>query len=201
LGHGVDDGTPRASSRRTGVVGSTIPRFHLRVSAIRPLGSSRVELGHPRGISTRPELPFRGHVGSGQNVTPAHRGRGASRSRQVPAPAPLCPRPVTGPVKVSPSGGLRPTLTGPPSCEARVEHASRGELTSVPRPTPLETGSVRWLQSNLGSYRFVTFAPIQPQYGSYFGIAEANVNDVPLPAAWTTYIRPRLDREIVKTCG
>jgi hypothetical protein len=64
---------------------------------------------------------------------------------------------------------------------------------SAPPPTSLQTGSVSWLQSHLGTNRFVTLAPISPNYGSYFGIAEANINDLPVPKAWNSYIATHLD--------
>jgi hypothetical protein len=64
---------------------------------------------------------------------------------------------------------------------------------SAPSPAPLEAGSVSWLQAHLGDYRFVTFGPIQPDYGSYFGIAEANVTDLPVPKSWNQYIATHLD--------
>jgi hypothetical protein len=64
---------------------------------------------------------------------------------------------------------------------------------SAPAPTTLNTGSVRWLQAHLGTYRFVTLGPIQPNYGSYFGIAQANINDLPVPKALEAEIADRLD--------
>ena len=64
---------------------------------------------------------------------------------------------------------------------------------SAPTPTPLQTGSVVWLQDHLGTYRFATLGPIQPNYGSYFGIAQVNVDDLPSPKAWTNYIAAALD--------
>ncbi len=64
---------------------------------------------------------------------------------------------------------------------------------SAPTPTPLQTGSVSWLQAHLGTYRFATLGPIQPNYGSYFGIAQINVDDLPSPKAWTNYIAASLD--------
>ncbi len=66
-------------------------------------------------------------------------------------------------------------------------------LLSAPAPAVLRTASVTWLQNHLGSYRFVTLGPVQPNYGSYFGIASANVNDIPLPKSWVTYAQLRLD--------
>jgi hypothetical protein len=64
---------------------------------------------------------------------------------------------------------------------------------SAPAPTPLQTGSVAWLQANLGTYRFVTLGPIQPNYGSYYGIAQANIVDLPAPKSYAGYIETSLD--------
>lgn len=64
---------------------------------------------------------------------------------------------------------------------------------SAPRPTALQLGSVTWLQHHLGTQRFYTLGPIEPDYGSYFGIAQANVNDLPLPRSWNDYIAADLD--------
>ncbi|MGO8870438.1 MAG: hypothetical protein ACLQPH_03390 [Acidimicrobiales bacterium] len=68
---------------------------------------------------------------------------------------------------------------------------------SAPRPTAVATGSVSWLQANLDTYRFATLGPIQPNYGSYFGLAEVNVNELPLPRAWTNYVEKDLDTNTV----
>jgi hypothetical protein len=68
---------------------------------------------------------------------------------------------------------------------------------SAPRPTTPNTGAVTWLQAHLGTYRFATLGPIQPNYGSYFGLAEVNVNELPLPEAWTNYVATRLDTNTV----
>ncbi len=64
---------------------------------------------------------------------------------------------------------------------------------SAPAPATLQTGSVRWLQGHLGGYRFLTLGPIQPNYGSFFGIAQANINDLPVPKAYNSEIASRLD--------
>jgi len=66
---------------------------------------------------------------------------------------------------------------------------------SAPPPTVLQTGSVNWLMEHLGSQRFYTLGPIQPEYGSYFGIGQVNVDDLPLPKTWNDYIAARLDPE------
>jgi hypothetical protein len=64
---------------------------------------------------------------------------------------------------------------------------------SAPPPSPLQLGPVAWLQAHLGTYRFVTLGPIQPNYGSYYGIAQANIDDLPAPKGWTDYISAALD--------
>jgi hypothetical protein len=64
---------------------------------------------------------------------------------------------------------------------------------SAPQPSPLQLGSVAWLQSHLGTYRFATLGPIQPNYGSYFGIAQANATDLPIAASWVSYVNSMLD--------
>jgi hypothetical protein len=68
---------------------------------------------------------------------------------------------------------------------------------SAPVPVTADTTPVMWLQAHLGTYRFATLGPIQPNYGSYYRIAEVNVNELPLPRAWTAYVATRLDPNIV----
>lgn len=72
---------------------------------------------------------------------------------------------------------------------------------SAPKPTRLETGSVAWLQAHLGTYRFYTLGPIQPNYGSYFGINELDVNDLPSPATFNNYIQAHLDTNALLFTG
>jgi hypothetical protein len=64
---------------------------------------------------------------------------------------------------------------------------------SAPTRSTLNAGAVQWLQGHLGTSRYYTLGPIQPNYGSYFGIAEANVNDLPLPKSWSDYLSAHLD--------
>lgn len=64
---------------------------------------------------------------------------------------------------------------------------------SNPRNGQLDMGLISFLQGHLGTNRFYTFGPISPNYGSYFGIASINVNDVPVPTLWTNYISTHLD--------
>ena len=58
---------------------------------------------------------------------------------------------------------------------------------SAPRNLRLDRSAVRFLRENLGTQRFFSFGPITPNYGSYLGIAQLNVNDLPTPAAWDRF--------------
>ena len=68
-------------------------------------------------------------------------------------------------------------------------------LTFAPalRAGHLDKKPVLFLQQHLGDYRFFSLGPIQPNYGSYFGIAELNVNDLPVPLAFSRIVQRRLD--------
>ena len=57
----------------------------------------------------------------------------------------------------------------------------------------LDLAPVRYLQRHLGLQRFFTMGPIAPNYGSYFGLAELNAADLPLPSSFTRYVHSRLD--------
>ncbi len=70
-------------------------------------------------------------------------------------------------------------------------------LLSAPRPAKVDTALVQYLQRHLGLARFATLGPIQPNFGSYFGLAEINVNDLPEPRAFTTYVEKSLDANSV----
>ena len=63
---------------------------------------------------------------------------------------------------------------------------------SAPRSTGLDLKPVEYLRSHLGQQRFFTLAPVQPDYGSYFGLKELDVNDVPIPDAFARYVSIRL---------
>lgn len=53
-------------------------------------------------------------------------------------------------------------------------------------------GPVRYLQANLGTSRFYSIGVIQPNYGSYFQIAQINANDLPVAQKFSTYVTDRL---------
>lgn len=76
-------------------------------------------------------------------------------------------------------------------------------LSSYPWRRPVALDGVHYLQANLGLQRFVSVEdpnatpgarlPMAANYGSYFGVAEVNHNDLPVPRAWVDYIHAHLD--------
>ncbi len=70
---------------------------------------------------------------------------------------------------------------------------------AAPRSVKLDMAPVSFLQRNLGSSRFFTLGPLQPNYGTYFGVASLNVNDIPLPKGFPPYVHRRLDAVVVPT--
>jgi hypothetical protein len=64
---------------------------------------------------------------------------------------------------------------------------------SAPRQVHVDLTPVAFLKKHLGNSRFFTLGPLQPNYGSYFGIGSLNVNDIPIPEAFSTYVHARLD--------
>jgi hypothetical protein len=63
---------------------------------------------------------------------------------------------------------------------------------SAPRAETVDLAPVAYLRRHLGESRFFTLGPIQPNYGSYFGLASLNVNDFP-PKAYADYVHTKLD--------
>jgi hypothetical protein len=70
---------------------------------------------------------------------------------------------------------------------------------SAPRAVKLDLAPVAFLQRHLGSSRFFTLGPLQPNYGSYFGVASLDVNDLPIPAPFEHYARKHLDTVVDPT--
>ncbi|MFM0414780.1 YfhO family protein [Paraburkholderia aromaticivorans] len=66
-------------------------------------------------------------------------------------------------------------------------------VMSNPSHGTVDLAGVKFLQANLGMQRFVTLGPVQPNYGSYFGIASINHNDLPIPRIWTDFVTRKLD--------
>jgi hypothetical protein len=64
---------------------------------------------------------------------------------------------------------------------------------AAPRSTFIDTQPVTFLQKNLGNERFYSLGPIRPNYGSYYGVASINTNDLPVAKAWSKYITSSLN--------
>lgn len=69
-------------------------------------------------------------------------------------------------------------------------------ITSLanPRSVDINQGGISYLQDHQGFNRFYTLGPIEPNYGSYFGISSINHNDLPVSSAWVEYLEKNLDR-------
>jgi hypothetical protein len=63
---------------------------------------------------------------------------------------------------------------------------------SAPRATTVDLAPVTYLRRHIGEARFFTLGPIQPDYGSYFGLASLGVDDFP-PKSYSRYVHSRLD--------
>ncbi len=70
---------------------------------------------------------------------------------------------------------------------------------SAPRSVNTDLAPAAYLQRHLGTSRFFTLGPLQPNYGSYFAIAQLNANDLPVPSAFEHFVRARLDRVVDPT--
>jgi hypothetical protein len=64
---------------------------------------------------------------------------------------------------------------------------------SAPRAVQVDTAPAAFLQRHLATGRFFTLGPVAPNYGSYFGVASLNINDVPIPSRFPGYVRAHLD--------
>ncbi len=64
---------------------------------------------------------------------------------------------------------------------------------SAPRKMSIDLQPVAFLQRHLGIQRFFTFGPLAPNYGSYFGISELDMNDLPVPSVFSRFVHTRLD--------
>ena len=70
---------------------------------------------------------------------------------------------------------------------------------SAPRSVTVDGAPAAFLERHLGNSRFFTLGPLQPNYGSYYGISSLNINDIPIPSSVSTYIHDHLDRYVNPT--
>ncbi len=66
------------------------------------------------------------------------------------------------------------------------------ELSTL-RGGTVDLSVVSFLQRNTGLERVYTLGPLQPNYGSYFGINSLNVNDLPVPKTYKRVVETELD--------
>lgn len=66
-------------------------------------------------------------------------------------------------------------------------------ILSGPRNFRFDMDGVAFLQKNLGLQRFYTLGPILPNYGSAFGAAELNYDDMPVNKYLVRYFKDNLD--------
>jgi hypothetical protein len=62
-----------------------------------------------------------------------------------------------------------------------------------PRHPTLELGGIHYLQAHIGLQRVFSMGPMAPNYGTYFGIAEIDDVDYPIPANWLAFRQKHLD--------
>jgi hypothetical protein len=70
---------------------------------------------------------------------------------------------------------------------------------SAPRSVTIDMGPVDYLASHLGNGRYFSLGIYKPNYGSYFGIASLDVNDLPVPKLWETYVADELAPNAIPT--
>jgi len=69
------------------------------------------------------------------------------------------------------------------------------QLSAPPQAT-VDLKPVMFLRSHLGTQRFFTLGPLQPNYGSAFSISQVNVNDLPQPKNWVHFVEHYLDTNV-----
>lgn len=67
---------------------------------------------------------------------------------------------------------------------------------SAPRSVTIDAAPVAFLRSHVGDGRIFTIGLLQPDYGSYYGLGQADVSDTPLPAAYATWVTSRLNTNV-----
>jgi hypothetical protein len=67
---------------------------------------------------------------------------------------------------------------------------------STPTRATIDTGPVRFLQTHMGTGRFFTLGPLGPDYGSYWQLGSVDVNDLPVPKTYVTYVHGQLNDNV-----
>ena len=69
------------------------------------------------------------------------------------------------------------------------------QFSAPARGTSVDTTPIGYLQQHLGQGRFFSLGSIVPNYGSYYGIASVNDDNLPVPKSWADYISQKLDSQ------
>jgi hypothetical protein len=70
---------------------------------------------------------------------------------------------------------------------------------SAARDVKVDTAPATFLSQHLGTSRFFTLGPIQPNYGAYYGVASLNLNDLPIPKLFARFVHSQLDQYVDPT--
>jgi hypothetical protein len=70
---------------------------------------------------------------------------------------------------------------------------------SAPRSVTIDMGPVEYLASHLGNGRYFSLGTYKPNYGSYFGIASLDVDDLPVPKLFEQYVSNELAPNAIPT--
>jgi hypothetical protein len=62
-------------------------------------------------------------------------------------------------------------------------------LLAGTRGRQIDKGAIAYLQAHTGFGRIMSFGPLVPNYGAYFGLAELGYNALPVPQTWVDYVR------------
>ncbi len=62
-------------------------------------------------------------------------------------------------------------------------------LLAGTRGRQVDKGAIAYLQAHTGFGRIMSFGPLVPNYGAYFGLAELGYNALPVPQSWVDYVR------------
>jgi hypothetical protein len=65
--------------------------------------------------------------------------------------------------------------------------------TGGARSSDLDTAPVQYLQAHAGLASTYSMGPLQPNYGSYFGVRQVNMNDLPVPQNYFDFIANHLN--------
>jgi hypothetical protein len=69
-------------------------------------------------------------------------------------------------------------------------------LLSGRTESAVDEATLGFLRGHLGLHRFVTVAPVRPNYGAYFRLASINHNMTPVPRSWINTIHMTIDPNV-----